>query len=369
MDNQSKPQLGPYQKGVQKALQQAGEQQTIEALQQGVPADHIQQQAFGVNQAQQIASKMAPQIGMDQVQAQVNQLASTPVPVKGSGLLGGRVGILPALLKTVSGSPTSPFDRKTEPMGMDGAVQLLSLRESMNNNAREGDLHPLKKTELEQKTNPAYQDERLRTQESIKSQIQSGSQVLTEERKKFNDFLVGANRTYSLLDNIRSSASELGDFQSGTFEQLGAQIGALGSSFAKDSRYVRFDAAVNQALGNLARDSFGEKGPLANPDIARTLKGMAADKTVPLADKLAVLDDVEGQVTGELDVRKSLAEISGDDFQKRFPRIHQYAENSKLPSITPQIASKKGGVEVDEATGVVYDKNNKPIGRLPKRKQ
>jgi hypothetical protein len=53
-------QLGPYQEGVQKALKKMGEQQAIEALQNGIPYQHIEQQA-GLVPMQESAEPIRPQ--------------------------------------------------------------------------------------------------------------------------------------------------------------------------------------------------------------------------------------------------------------------------------------------------------------------
>lgn len=60
-----KPELSPYQKGVEKALKKAGEDHTVEAIQQGVPPQHIEQES-GINNLLYNQNDMGIQEGMDQ---------------------------------------------------------------------------------------------------------------------------------------------------------------------------------------------------------------------------------------------------------------------------------------------------------------
>ncbi len=53
---QQESSLNPYQQGVLKGLQKSGEEQTLEALKQGVPSEHILEQSGIQKQAQEIAA-------------------------------------------------------------------------------------------------------------------------------------------------------------------------------------------------------------------------------------------------------------------------------------------------------------------------
>lgn len=131
---QSKPQLSPYQEGVKKALGQAGEAHAVEAIQMGVPPQQIEQQAGLID---------------PQVLQQLTQLSGMEVPAKGDGsLLGDKLGILPALMKTLSGQPSSPFQQKTEPLGLNNAIQLAGFQQGVNKNKMDAEKHPLEMQKL-----------------------------------------------------------------------------------------------------------------------------------------------------------------------------------------------------------------------------
>lgn len=79
MNQANKMQLNPYQEGVKKALKQAGEQQTMEAVQQGVPPEHIIQQS-GFNQdPQQILTSLLSMVQQPQQSQGMQQQAQQPM--------------------------------------------------------------------------------------------------------------------------------------------------------------------------------------------------------------------------------------------------------------------------------------------------
>jgi len=105
----AKKALGPYQKGVEKALKLLGENQVNEAVQQGVPPQHIEQQA-GLSPEQQVPESgiqapeqpQSPQSTQPEFQRQGNFL-SRPMQVnQGTGevhpaeMLGGLIQAHPA---------------------------------------------------------------------------------------------------------------------------------------------------------------------------------------------------------------------------------------------------------------------------------
>lgn len=90
----AKPQLGSYQKGVDKALKEGGYNHTQEALQAGVPAQHIEQES-GLTQLQQQQQTTAPNATPEQ--AQQSQLTmnppSGPLAMGGATIKDGQVSV------------------------------------------------------------------------------------------------------------------------------------------------------------------------------------------------------------------------------------------------------------------------------------
>lgn len=141
MDNQrttpSKPTFSPYQEGVQKALKNMGEQHTIEALQNGVPAQHIEQEA-GLSQ-QDILNQIL-QLSQQQVAAK---------PEAGGGLMSGHVGLIGGLLNGVQGKGFNPMAQKTESLGLSNAIQLQGAMQTGQKNSMDMQKTPLEIQKLE----------------------------------------------------------------------------------------------------------------------------------------------------------------------------------------------------------------------------
>lgn len=132
MDNSTKTQtkpastLGAYQKGVDKALSQAGEAHVVEAIQSGVPVQDIL--------------------------AQLQTLSQTQVPAKpeaGGGLMSGGQGLVGAILNGLQGGSFNPMTPKTENLGFDNAAKLMTLQQSMTGNKIAAEKAPLERKKLE----------------------------------------------------------------------------------------------------------------------------------------------------------------------------------------------------------------------------
>lgn len=140
MDNQTKsstkPQFSPYQEGVKKALKQAGEQQTMDALQQGVPAQHIEQQS-GLSQEQLL----------DQILTLSKKQVAAKAPADG-GLMSGRVGLIGGLINAVQGQGFNPMAQKTESIGFDNAAQVLGLQQTMQKNSMDAQKFPMEMQQM-----------------------------------------------------------------------------------------------------------------------------------------------------------------------------------------------------------------------------
>lgn len=108
---QTKPQFSPYQKGVEKALKETGYNQSVEALQAGVPPQHIEQQA----------GLATP----EQVLQQLLNMSQTPIPEEGT-----ITGILPAIFQAVQGKGFKPMAPKKAAMGIGTATQVMGLQQS-----------------------------------------------------------------------------------------------------------------------------------------------------------------------------------------------------------------------------------------------
>lgn len=215
--SKTKPQLSPYQEGVSKALKASGEAHASEALMQGVPPQHIEQQAGLVD---------------PQVMQQLMQLAGQQVQSKGDGsMLGDKVGILPALLKTFGGTPTSPFQSKTEPLGLNSAIQLAGFQQSSNKNSMdaqkfpgemkqqelqnqklEGDLamQPAQIAKAEQDINPEFQAEQAKKQAQAKGSFLTANDLFTKFESSVQPFVVQRD-AYARIKEAGKEPSAAGD--------------------------------------------------------------------------------------------------------------------------------------------------------------
>jgi hypothetical protein len=213
LDNQSssttsKPQLSPYQTGVQKALKQAGEQHTLEALQQGVPAQHIEQQA-GLSQ-QDVLNQIL-QLSQSQVKAK---------PEAGGGLLSGHIGLIGGLLNAIQGKGFNPMDEKTEPLGLTNAIALQNAMESgqkapLERQKLQGDIaqQPLQQqklaTEVEQ-MNPEYKATQAKKEAQAKGSFLSANDLFGKFESAVQPYIVQRD-AYARIQQTGQEPSPAGD--------------------------------------------------------------------------------------------------------------------------------------------------------------
>ena len=246
MDNQqsktaTKPQLSPYQEGVKKALKQAGEQQTFEAMQQGVPPQHIEQQA-GLSQQQLL----------DQLLTLSKTQVTAKAPSDG-GLMSGRVGLIGALLNAAQGQGFNPMAQKTESLGFDNAAQLMGLQQTANKNAMDARKFPLEMQQLA--GNQAVQEQTYnqnavmnplqveKTQAEIEAAKPENKLAMKREEQKIKsgniDLAQNATETMKNLFDIREKIF----FKGPLGNVLGAPAKRLG--IGTEGR-AEWDSTVNQ---------------------------------------------------------------------------------------------------------------------------
>jgi hypothetical protein len=120
-----KSNISPYQKGVEKALKESGEQHAMEAIQQGVPAEHIVEQSGLQSDPIKILSGLVsmPQKSTEQSNANIQQQASGIVDPHGRSLLGnilntlGNVTGVNAMNTAVDSVRLSNLDKAQEIIG------------------------------------------------------------------------------------------------------------------------------------------------------------------------------------------------------------------------------------------------------------
>jgi len=243
--SQSKPQLSPYQEGVRKALAKSGEQHTLEAISQGVTPQHIEQQA-GLSQQQLLD--------------QIVSLAQSQVPSTKQG--GGAMsqvapnGVLGGLLNMLQGGQFNA--PKTEPLGINNAIQLQGALQSgqkagmdaqkfpleMQTLQQQAKKAPLETKKLEQETDPAFQDRKLMREERIKANTKLGIEEKQAQNKYFTEILQQkemtpeANRMVGFLDSGISSLQQLQEIFDADPEQL-AQLNVPGNPLGQKLATLR----------------------------------------------------------------------------------------------------------------------------------
>jgi hypothetical protein len=245
LDNQSsntqaKPTFSPYQEGVKKALKDMGEQHTVEALQQGIPADHIEQQA-GLSQ--------------QDILNQILQLSQAKVPSKMEQ--GGALnqfapqGIIGGLLSMAQGKAFNA--PRMEPLGMSNAIQLQGALQSGQKNALDIQKFPLEYKKLEQETNPDFQLAQLRKQEEMKADVRNQEEQKKaiakeqlETEKTFNQVI---NLNDNLISTLKGAFVQQGGEGpiSGILGNVKAAIGMPNTGNIKALKAVKRDTAISYA--------------------------------------------------------------------------------------------------------------------------
>lgn len=214
MDNQanrsqskpsSKPTLSPYQEGVKKALAKSGEQQTLEAIMNGVPPQHIEQQA-GLSNPQDILNQLI-QLSQSQVSAKQEQggALSSMVP---QGILGGLISM----------SQGKAFNApKMESLGLTNAIGLQNVVQQgqkfpLEIEKLKGDIaqQPLQTKKIEQETDPEYQTNQAKKQAQAKGSFLTANDLFTKFESSVQPFVVQRD-AYSRIKESGQAPSPAGD--------------------------------------------------------------------------------------------------------------------------------------------------------------
>ena len=325
----SKPQFGPYQTGVQKALQKAGEQQALEAISQGVPPQHIEQQSGLVSQ-QDVLSQLL----------ELSKIQVTAKPTVEQGLMSGRVGLIGGLLNATQGKGFNPMAQKTESLGFDNAAQLMGLQQTMGKTSMDAQEFPLKMQKLQgdvaqiplqtQKlqadTAKAKQDLRqsqpgFKLQEKIASeQATADIGIVQEARKTFLKDSKAADSMMIGLESLERMAVDLGDFKTGTMAQIMARGGAAMETFAKSPKYTKYVADINGFLTEFAKGT-GEQGQrVSDVDIKRYEKALTG-LTTPLQTKLDVYNEIRAKQMERIVDSAEFGAMKPEQIKQKYPRF------------------------------------------------
>lgn len=129
-------------------------------------------------------------------------------------------------------------------------------------------------------------------------------------RQGLNTYLSDANQVMVALNKIERESKNLGDFSRGLFGQTVAKTKIAVGSYAKDKNIARYEGVVAQELIPLARKLMEERGPITEWDVSRVEKGLG-DKTLPLEDKLFLINEMKDKVKQAIKLKRSLASEDG----------------------------------------------------------
>ncbi len=330
---QNKPKLSPYQEGVSKALKASGEAQASEAIMQGVPPQHIEQQAGLVDQ---------------NTINQLMQLAGTQVASKSDGsLLGDKIGILPAILKTLTGTPTSPFQQKTQRLGLDNAIQLAGFQQTTNKNAMESQKFPMEiqklQGDIEQQP---LQAKKLQTDTAVAKQnlrqndpnFRINMKVREKSATDFAELAPKVVQTANILNQIAEVMPKLGEYETTLMGQMGGRTKAFTDTFSKNQDFVKFDRLVNKVLPGLAR-TFGDTGVLNDKDIIRWQK-VLGDKTATIASKIEAVNELMSDAKIGIQERMDLSGV------KASPQIQKFLMDFQPIQVPSSGKSDNGSSDV-----------------------
>jgi len=343
LNKTGKPQVGPYNEGVLKALKRAGEEHANEAIQQGVPPSHIEKQAG---------------LSTQDVLAQLQELSQMQVPVKdaGNSMLGNKVGLTGAITNALSGKGFNPLATKTEPLGLSTAAQILGLKQSLEQGAISAEKAPYElevakgkasQIPLEQKklrydtakaaqdlkqSDPSFKLNQLKAEEEIRM----NSAVLTQNLKNFSNEAKATYSSFNGFNSIEKSAIELGDFNVGVISQAVATGEKWKELFAKNPKYIKYRAAVSREVTRFARIYGQEKGMVSDKDIKR-YENTLPDPTAPLQLKIDMLHEIKAIMKKDL---VNSAEIAGiNDIGAFSPNIKFSLD--RVHETPPRIAMSK----------------------------
>ena len=322
----------------------------------------------GVSQ-QDLTQSLIKALGIDQTNSLINTVAAQRMPSSTSSK-----GIIWGLLDLARGKGFDPNAAWNQvPIGTDEAQKRISMAIGLNklpyemsNLQAQNEKNPYELKKIQQETNPEFQ----LGMEQAKQGITSGSQELLENRKQLDQFIPAATKGMSSIDKIEQAAIQLGDFKQGFFNQMASSGKSALEQFKKTPQYVRFNSIVSQELSNISRNLAGEKGTLTDQDVNRVKEGIG-NITLPLDQKLELLDSLRLPIGDELQARLSLAERPMESIGQRFPRLSEGIQKSTKRQeerqvsriLNPMQAKNLGAIEFDDKTGEYFDSKGKVVGR------
>jgi len=353
---QAKPQLGPYQEGVKRALQKAGEEQAMEALVGGVPPQHIEQKA-GLSQAiaqslpgAQLPGQAAPAPDANQILQQLMSLASTKVEDPGTAK-----GPFLALADLVRGKGFHPLAPQQTAVGIDTASKVMGIQNDLAAEQRRlgrdmrlapgdhaktlslvlkaatdqakmtGDYTLLNMLTPLQATGPDGQPAPQNMNVDPAFRAEAGQQNvlrIADARKELDTYTRTVTPVMNDVMKFQDIAEKMKSYKSGLFNQIIARGDTVLDAIAADPEVVRFDSAIDRSLGGLVKFG-GDTGNLNEQEQQRAKKAIGA-KNIPLASKIQIYNDTLDKVFAGLDVRKEQAQEK--DYEKRFPLIGKARE-------------------------------------------
>lgn len=157
--------------------------------------------------------------------------------------------------------------------------------------------------------------------ESLIKDRENKQAVLKKNRESLDTYMSDASSAITALEKVSRMAEKLGDFERGFFNQSFLGVQAAVRQKGKDKAITDFKIALSQELIPLARKLGEEKGPITASDIETLEPGLGADITTPLEDKFTAYNELINKVDRALEVKRELAEIPEDEFNKKYGKI------------------------------------------------
>lgn len=202
-----------------------------------------------------------------------------------------------------------------EQQKMMNALQLYAQKQRMESQQQRAQFESRERAiwdRLEARNQMALQRDELNRQRNIQLDEQKNRmKEQSKNRQALNIYSSDANQALGALDKIEGEAKNLGDFQRGFIPQFMAKAKVGYKRFAKDQDLARYEGVVAQELIPMARKLMEEKGPITEFDVARVEKGFG-DITLPLEDKLFLMDQLRAKVNQALKAKMELAGVQGD---------------------------------------------------------
>lgn len=144
---------------------------------------------------------------------------------------------------------------------------------------------------------------------------------LGSARKNLDEYASNSMQVLDALDRLETQSEDLGDFKRGFQQQVLARGKMFIKDYGKDEKVTRYMGTLQRELIPLARKVAEEKGPITESDVAR-LETAFGSPTTPLEDKKFLLNEVKGKLKVALDLKKNVAKLSDDDFNKKYGEIY-----------------------------------------------